>query len=274
MLEERQRMATFADLPHLRFTSAAATILPTSTRQDISMPPNIRSLKATIRRKDGAGVMSMKCCSICRTERRRITVRSRAIIDGVFEFWKYRGQSVIKMLRAVGLVALAALSIALLDPLAAFAQAPQSKFAEVNGVRLHYLVAGKGDPVVLLHGYAQTSHMWLPLISKLADKHCARSPRLRSILRAFGRIRQGGDGAGHPRAGEKPQLRPHPAGRSRHRVDGGLWLCGAIPERGRSAGADGGVPARRRRLEQRVSVARSLAFPFLRQNAAGAGDGA
>ena len=43
---------------------------------------------------------------------------------------------------------------------AAFAQAPQSKFAEVNGVRLHYLVAGKGDPVVLLHGYAQTSHMW------------------------------------------------------------------------------------------------------------------
>jgi hypothetical protein len=73
------------------------------------------------------------------------------------------------MFRAAGLVALAALSIALLDPLAAFAQAPQSKFAEVNGARLHYLVAGKGDPVVLLHGYAQTSHMWLPLISKLAD---------------------------------------------------------------------------------------------------------
>jgi pimeloyl-ACP methyl ester carboxylesterase len=72
------------------------------------------------------------------------------------------------MLRAIGLVALTALSIALLDPLAAFAQAPQSKFAELNGVRLHYLVAGKGDPVVLLHGYTQTSHMWLPLISKLA----------------------------------------------------------------------------------------------------------
>jgi hypothetical protein len=24
-------------------------------------------------------------------------------------------------------------------------QAPQDKFAEVNGVRLHYLIAGKGD---------------------------------------------------------------------------------------------------------------------------------
>src|SRR5258705_13376600 len=114
-----------------------------------------------IRRKDGAGVMSMKCYSICRAERRRITVRSRAIIDGVFQFEGYRVRSAIKMLRAVAPAALVALSVTLLDPLAAFAQAPQSKFAEVNGVRLHYLVAGKGDPVVLLHGYAQTSHMWL-----------------------------------------------------------------------------------------------------------------
>ncbi len=48
------------------------------------------------------------------------------------------------------------------------AEAPQqSKFADVNGVKLHYLVAGKGDPVVLLHGFAETSHMWRPLIAKL-----------------------------------------------------------------------------------------------------------
>ena len=44
----------------------------------------------------------------------------------------------------------------------------QSRFANVNGARLHYLIAGQGDPVVLLHGYAETSHMWLPLIPKLA----------------------------------------------------------------------------------------------------------
>ena len=85
------------------------------------------------------------------------------------------------MLRAVGLVALAALSVALLDPVTAFAQTPQSKFAEVNGVRLHYLIAGKGDPVVLLHGYAQTSHMWLPLIARLADKHTVIAPDLRGF---------------------------------------------------------------------------------------------
>ena len=56
-----------------------------------------------------------------------------------------------------------------------------SKFTEVNGVRLHYLVAGKGDPVVLLHGYAETSHMWRPLIEKLADKHTLIAPDLRGF---------------------------------------------------------------------------------------------
>ena len=60
-------------------------------------------------------------------------------------------------------------------------QAPQSKFAEVGDVKLHYLIAGKGDPVVLLHGYAETSHMWLPLIAELADKHTVIAPDLRGF---------------------------------------------------------------------------------------------
>jgi pimeloyl-ACP methyl ester carboxylesterase len=59
--------------------------------------------------------------------------------------------------------------------------APQDKFAEVNGVRLHYLIAGKGDPIVLLHGFAETSHMWLPLIAKLADKLTVIAPDLRGF---------------------------------------------------------------------------------------------
>ena len=58
-------------------------------------------------------------------------------------------------------------------------QVPQSPFANVDGVRLHYLVAGKGDPVVLLHGYAETSHMWLPLIPQLASTHTVIAPDLR-----------------------------------------------------------------------------------------------
>jgi len=63
----------------------------------------------------------------------------------------------------------------------ASAQSPQSRFAEANGVRLRYLIAGQGDPVVLLHGYAQTSHMRLPLIAKLARSRTVIAPDLRGI---------------------------------------------------------------------------------------------
>jgi pimeloyl-ACP methyl ester carboxylesterase len=55
----------------------------------------------------------------------------------------------------------------------------QSRYANVNETRLHYLAAGNGDPVVLLHGYAQTSHMWRPLIPELASNHTVIAPDLR-----------------------------------------------------------------------------------------------
>src|SRR4051794_18668976 len=44
----------------------------------------------------------------------------------------------------------------------------QDRFASVGGVKLHYLVAGKGEPVILLHGYAENSHMWRALMAQLA----------------------------------------------------------------------------------------------------------
>lgn len=89
--------------------------------------------------------------------------------------------SIPKALRAIASFTWMALSVALISPSAALAQAPQSKFADVNGVKLHYLVAGKGDPVVLLHGFAQTSHMWRPLIAKLSARHTVIAPDLRGF---------------------------------------------------------------------------------------------
>jgi pimeloyl-ACP methyl ester carboxylesterase len=56
-----------------------------------------------------------------------------------------------------------------------------SRFADVNGVRLRYLAAGAGPPVILLHGYAQTSHMWRPLIPELAKTHAVIAPDLRGF---------------------------------------------------------------------------------------------
>jgi len=59
------------------------------------------------------------------------------------------------------------------------AQDIASKFAQAGDVRLHYLVAGKGEPIVLLHGYAETSHMWRPLIRQLAKTNLVIAPDLR-----------------------------------------------------------------------------------------------
>ncbi|MEA2884706.1 MAG: hypothetical protein QOH32_3962 [Bradyrhizobium sp.] len=86
-------------------------------------------------------------------------------------------QSVTRIFCAVALAVLAITA----RSAGACAEAPQSKFAEVNGVRLHYLLAGKGDPVLLLHGYAESSHMWLPLIAKLAGNHTVIAPDLRGF---------------------------------------------------------------------------------------------
>ncbi len=71
----------------------------------------------------------------------------------------------------------ALLTIAFLT--AASAQSTQSHYADVNGIRMHYLQAGSGEPVVLLHGFAETSHMWRPLIKELAKNHTVIAPDLR-----------------------------------------------------------------------------------------------
>ena len=52
----------------------------------------------------------------------------------------------------------------------------QDRLASINGVKLHYLVAGKGEPVILLHGYAENSHMWRPLMLELARTRLVIAP--------------------------------------------------------------------------------------------------
>ncbi|MFO1311492.1 MAG: alpha/beta hydrolase [Burkholderiales bacterium] len=58
----------------------------------------------------------------------------------------------------------------------------ESRFAQANGLRMHYLVAGtSGSPVILLHGYAQNSHMWRPLMAELGKTHRVIAPDLRGF---------------------------------------------------------------------------------------------
>src|SRR5882672_4054498 len=56
-----------------------------------------------------------------------------------------------------------------------------SHFEEVGGLKIHYLAAGHGPTVILLHGYTQTSRMWRPLIPKIADKFAVIAPDLPGI---------------------------------------------------------------------------------------------
>jgi pimeloyl-ACP methyl ester carboxylesterase len=54
--------------------------------------------------------------------------------------------------------------------------------AKIDNVQLHYLTAGTGPAaVILLHGFAETSRMWRPLIPKLAEKFMVIAPDLPGI---------------------------------------------------------------------------------------------
>jgi len=92
----------------------------------------------------------------------------------------------MKTLRRALYVSTAILFFGLLTQLPLHAQsAIQERAAVVNGVELHYLTAGAGEPVLLLHGYAQNSHMWRPLMLELAKTKRVIAPDLRGFGQSF-----------------------------------------------------------------------------------------
>jgi pimeloyl-ACP methyl ester carboxylesterase len=75
------------------------------------------------------------------------------------------------------------LAVALACPIAraADAGAIASADRDAGGVKIHYLTAGKGPFLILIHGYAETSRMWRPLIPKLAERFTVIAPDLPGI---------------------------------------------------------------------------------------------
>ena len=53
--------------------------------------------------------------------------------------------------------------------------------ANIDGVNLHYMTAGHGPAIILLHGYAETSLMWKPIMPSLADRFTVIAPDLPGI---------------------------------------------------------------------------------------------
>jgi pimeloyl-ACP methyl ester carboxylesterase len=56
-----------------------------------------------------------------------------------------------------------------------------SKDADVDGLKLHYTTGGHGPTVVLLHGFAETSRMWVPILPVLGEKFTVIAPDLPGI---------------------------------------------------------------------------------------------
>src|SRR5882724_9106573 len=57
-----------------------------------------------------------------------------------------------------------------------------SQTAAVNGVKIHYLKAGTGKtPLVLIHGFGDTSHMWTPMFADFGKDYTIIAPDLRGI---------------------------------------------------------------------------------------------
>ncbi len=52
-------------------------------------------------------------------------------------------------------------------------------WTKVNGLRLYYRRAGTGEPIVLLHGFPQTSFAWRKVMPALAERYTVIAPDLR-----------------------------------------------------------------------------------------------
>ena len=53
--------------------------------------------------------------------------------------------------------------------------------ASVNGIQMHYVIGGHGDPVVLLHGWPQTWYAWHNIMPALAKNYTVIAPDLEAL---------------------------------------------------------------------------------------------
>ncbi|MEW9556205.1 alpha/beta fold hydrolase [Nonomuraea sp. NPDC050783] len=70
------------------------------------------------------------------------------------------------------------------------------EFADVDGVRMHYVTGGSGTPVVLVHGWPQTWYAWWPIMPALAEHHTVYAVDLPGL----------GDSTGSPAGYDKATL--------------------------------------------------------------------
>jgi pimeloyl-ACP methyl ester carboxylesterase len=55
------------------------------------------------------------------------------------------------------------------------------QYATVNGVKIHYVIGGKGEPLLLVHGFGQNWYMWNRLMPELSKHFTVIAPDLRGV---------------------------------------------------------------------------------------------
>lgn len=54
-------------------------------------------------------------------------------------------------------------------------------YADLSGLRMHYVTAGQGPPIILLHGWPQTWYEWRKVMTLMAPHHRLIAPDLRGL---------------------------------------------------------------------------------------------
>jgi len=55
----------------------------------------------------------------------------------------------------------------------------QDQYADVNGVRLHYVAAGHGELIIFLHGFPEFWYQWKDRLAEFGKDHLAVAPDMR-----------------------------------------------------------------------------------------------
>ena len=55
------------------------------------------------------------------------------------------------------------------------------QLANVNGINIHYVIGGEGEPLVLVHGFGQNWFMWNRLLPELSKHFTVITPYLRGL---------------------------------------------------------------------------------------------
>jgi pimeloyl-ACP methyl ester carboxylesterase len=57
----------------------------------------------------------------------------------------------------------------------------KNQYATVNGVKIHYVIGGKGEPLLLIHGFGQNWYMWNRLLPELSKHFTVITPDMRGV---------------------------------------------------------------------------------------------